>query len=145
MTTTATPPFATVSAHPGPASLERTGADAPRPLFSAESMSPAARLGLLLFELSGLGLVVAFAAAAVVWPEGLLHFGTLGVVLFGVMLANVWAVHVIFGALLANDRTLGRSTHARWLLAMTLTGPVAILAYWVLHVWSAPHGSPRGR
>jgi hypothetical protein len=49
------------------------------------------------------------------------------------------------GALLENNRALGRRAHRSWFAALVLTGPLAMLLYWALHVWPAPYVPRRDR
>lgn len=115
---------------------------AERPAISAESMSTGGRYLVLALTLLASALTIATIVAVFVSPAGLFDLGTPGVFAIGVLLALIWLLQLVFGALLENDRSLPADRHRVWMAAFVLTGPVGMIFYWFLHVRRAPHEEP---
>lgn len=113
-----------------------------RPEFSAESLSTQGRIALLLLTLLGTALTATTIVTAIAWREGIFRLGIWGAAIVGGVFTVVWLLQALFGALLENNRALGRGAHVTWIVAFMFTGPLGLLLYWMLHVWPAarkPH------
>lgn len=135
------PPLTIVDVHsPPPSREDRSSGEDVRPELSAESLSTGQRLGLLVLTLLGGATTLLTVVVAVFSPTGALgFFGTPWVAVVGGTVILVWMLLLIFGALLENNRALGAAAHRGWIVAFTLTGPLALLFYWWLHVWPSRH------
>lgn len=115
---------------------ENTPADE-RPIFSAEALAPSTRVVLLVLTLIASALAILTVAMGIVFSDGMLHLGTLGALFLGPLVMLIGLLELSFGALLENNRALGAAAHRVWFASFVLTGPVAFLLYWHLHVWPA--------
>ncbi len=97
------------------------------------------RVGLLIMTLLGGALTLVTIATAFAWPEGVFRLGTLGAAIVAGVIALVFLLQLVFGALLENNAGVERASRVAWVLAFVLTGPFGILLYWFVHVWRAPH------
>jgi hypothetical protein len=108
-----------------------------RPDFCAEALSPAIRIGLLMFELFTSLMLVAVIAGMAIWPEqgmlGLNEFA--GVMLIGMFVGMTFIVFLVWGALLGNNPRLNKGERITWYTLFAIAGPIALPAYWFLEVW----------
>lgn len=134
-----------LTARPERASTEESATgQGGRPEFSAESLSTQARIALLLLTLLGAALTATTIIAAIAWHEGVFRLGIWGAAIVGGVFTVVWLLQALFGALLENNRALGRGAHVAWIAAFMFTGPFGLLLYWMLHVWPAGRKSRHG-
>jgi len=106
-----------------------------RPQFTAESTPPFMRnvLALLTVLWAPLLPLLALVAAA---PIGEGH-GTLFGTAVTVVVALSCALYLVYGSLLSNNRALGMTGRAWWLVAMITAGPIGMLFYWRTHIAEA--------
>jgi hypothetical protein len=110
-----------------------------RPELSAESFSPRMRIGLLLITLFGEALMVLFAVKAMTSPMGMLDADPfLAVYLGGILVGMGFFLMVIYGGLMGNNKLITSDGRIVWYVAFTFIGPIALPAYWFIHVWPAP-------
>jgi adenosylmethionine-8-amino-7-oxononanoate aminotransferase len=103
------------------------------------------RLAIAGLTLAATVVTASVVASSMVWAEGFMHFGSFAAPAFATLVGIVWMLCLVFGALLENNRALGRRAHRSWFAALVLTGPLAMLLYWALHVWPAPYVPRRDR
>ena len=109
-----------------------------RPDFVAEALSPPIRIGLLAVELFTAGFLIAIILSMALWPEGLLGIHEFaGVLAVGSFVGLTFLVFLVFGALLGNNPHIEKGERTTWYLLFALAGPVALPAYWFIHVWPA--------
>lgn len=119
---------------------QQVAAEQRRPDISAESFSPRMRLGLLFFTLVGIGMLVAMVVAASVLPHGLLDLNPfLGVYIGGLFIGLGFHLMIIFGGLVGNNPRLDEGAKLTWFMLFATIGPIALPAYWFMHVWPAPY------
>lgn len=108
-----------------------------RPDFCAEALSPAIRIGLLLFELfTSLMLAVVFVGLVFAPEKGMLALNEFAGVLFiGMFIGMTFVVFLVWGALLGNNPRLSKGERITWYTLFAVAGPVALPAYWFLEVW----------
>lgn len=102
-----------------------------RPEFSAETIPPVMRVLLFSLTLISTGLLVMVVLAAFVWSDGMLHLGAPFLAGFGGL---SFALFLVFGGLIQNNRALGKNARGLWFLALLLTGPLGMLLYTMQHV-----------
>lgn len=108
--------------------------------LSAESFSPRMRVGLLLVTLLGESLLAFFVIAAGLWPNGLLDVSPfLGAYIGGILIGFLFYLMVIYGGLVGHNTRIEPGGHMAWLLSFVVFGPIALPAYWFMHVWPAPY------
>lgn len=111
-----------------------------RPELSAESFTPGMRIGLLLITLFGEALMVLFAVKAASSPRGMLDVDPfLAVYLGGILVGLGFFLMVMYGGLVGSNPRLNDNGRVTWYLAFTFIGPIALPAYWFVHVWPAPY------
>lgn len=129
-----------ITVHPIPPSREPSASsDELRHEFAAESLSDASRIGVALASVASLTMAGGLLSAALVWSDGAIHFGWVGTVFFASWLGLTWLLVFVHAALLQNNCVVSKRARLVWLVAFALTGPVAFLAYWQMHVWPARH------
>jgi hypothetical protein len=107
--------------------------------LSAESFSSGMRIGLLLITMFGELLMLAFVVAAVFYPKGMLDYDPfLAVYLGGILVGMGFFLMVIYGGLAGNNPRLNAGGRMTWFMAFAAIGPIALPAYWFIHVWPAP-------
>lgn len=111
-----------------------------RPELSAETFSMRMRIGLLLITMFGEALMVWFAVQAMTSPMGALDRDPfLAVYLGGIQIGLGFFLMVIYGGLMGNNRLINSDGRILWYVAFTFIGPIALPAYWFMHIWPAPY------
>lgn len=111
-----------------------------RPDFVAEALSPPIRVGLLLLELFTSGLLVAIVFSMAMWNGGLLAVHEFaGVLAIGSFIGLTFLVFLVWGALLGNNPHVDAGERLTWYILFALAGPIALPAYWFIHVWPAKY------
>lgn len=94
-------------------------------------------LGVVTFAMPMYALAIALVSvASVADPPPLLLALTVGLLVLHMMIA---LLYVAFAG--QNPRLYSPFA---WQMAMVFLGPVAMPAYWVIHVWNAPHATGEG-
>ncbi len=107
--------------------------------LSAEAFSVPMRVGLLLITLLGEALMAAFVIATLYYPRGMLDVDTfLAVYLGGIQVGLGFFLMVIYGGLVGHNPKLNEAGRMVWFMSFAAIGPIALPAYWFIHVWSAP-------
>lgn len=107
--------------------------------LTAESLTPRMRVGLLLITLLGEGLMLAFAIAAIYYPQGMLDYDPfLAVYLGGILVGMGFFLMVIYGGFVGHNPRLNAGSQMVWFMSFAAIGPIALPAYWFIHVWRAP-------
>jgi hypothetical protein len=115
-------------------------AEEARAELTAEAFSTRMRIGLLLITMLGEALMVLFAVKAMTSPMGMLDENPfLAVYLGGILVGMGFFLMVMYGGLVANNPRLTADGRIIWYVAFTFIGPIALPAYWFIHVWPAPH------
>lgn len=111
-----------------------------RPDFCAEALSPTSRFTLLSTTLFLVGLIVFFVVSAAIWPGGLFDLSQfVAVEATGVMVALSFFLLLFYGALLGNNPRLAKAERIMWYVAFALAGPLALPAYFIVHVLPVPY------
>ncbi len=131
-----------ITVHPTAPSRERSSSEDLRHELAAESLSDAARMALAAASVVSLAMAGGMLSAAFMWSDGAFHLGWLGTVFFATWLGLTWLLVFVHAALLQSNCVISRRARGVWLASFVLTGPVAFLAYWQMHVWPSSH-SPR--
>jgi hypothetical protein len=112
-----------------------------RAVLSAEALSPRMRIGLLLITMFGELLMLAFAIAGIYVPHGrgMLDYDPfLAVYLGGILVGMGFFLMVIYGGFVGHNPRLNEASRMVWFMSFAIIGPIALPAYWFIHVWTAP-------
>ena len=111
-----------------------------RPDFCAEALSPGIRATLLAATMFLVGLIVFFVISSALWPGGLFDVSQFAAVeTVGVMIALSFFLLLFYGALLGNNPRLTKMERIGWYFAFGLAGPLALPAYFIVHVLTVPY------
>lgn len=111
------------------------------PVLMASRMGTGTRLMMFVFGMTPVvGILVAFGA---LWEGGYSFFLEMDSVAwlgYPVMLpffgfAALW----LYATLVLNNRRISKGSKVSWLVGLIAAAPIAIPAYWWIHVWHAPH------
>lgn len=111
------------------------------PSWMASRMGTWTRLMMLVFGIGPvLGSMFALGAAWAGGYEWLFEHEAIAWLGYPLILPFfTFAAIMLYAVLIANNQRITTGSKIAWLAAVTLVGPIAIPAYWWIHIWRAPH------
>lgn len=104
-----------------------------------DTMKPGDRAFLLVLICAAWVLTLVFSVAAFIWPHGLLDVsGPVAAILLVLLFAVVGGLTITFSSMASSNPAIGPAARALWTASFVVAGPVAVPAYWLMHVWPTP-------
>lgn len=107
-----------------------------RPDFCAEALSSLSRVVILGTTFLVIGTLAGVLLATAFWPDGLLSADSFWAVqVAGMLIGLSFLLFVVYGTLAGNNPRLSTLERLTWYVGFVLAMPVAMPAYWFIHVW----------
>jgi len=115
-----------------------------RPDFCAEALSSGSRLVILGTTFLVIAALAAILTSVAIWPDGLLSADSFWAVeAAGALIGLSFLLLVVYGTLAGNNPRLLKLERLTWYVGFVSAMPVALPAYWFIHIWPVPYEPTR--